>query len=743
MDGYRVSQSSFGRTEIIQPTPHPLDPPAALPAYAPPRGGLSDGRGGSNFWRVIWRRRWLAIGPVIVAVGLAIAYIATARPMYTSRGRMDIKPAGSRYAGDNSGDYYQLTNFLYTQREKLLSRDILASVLSMPANVPGAELIKDLRTFRNAANSVDTLRDGLEVEVGKKDDTVLVYFEGPDPNEAQAIVNAVVDNYIQYQTRPHKHSNGQDVLEAIKSKRDEVDHEITAKREQMTAMERQYGLLNGKEQDNVIFRQLASITQTLTAQHQETVKAKQDSDEAAKAVHRDRQADPNLGITTLADDEQSLRLQIGQMQQAIQLYQARYGPEHPTLQQARQRLESMTESYADAVERRYLRNKAIEDDLQKQFDEQNRKAIDVNAKMAEYSHLQEDAARLAKSIETYENRIHEIELQAAAGGVNIDFFDHASYAKQSQPAPKRTMALALLCGLMMGIGLAFFRDWMDDRLRSADEIRNSLAMPVLGVVPQMPAVVSPTVTAQKVVLDPTSDVAEAYRSLRTAIYFGAPKDRSKVILVTSPNSGDGKTTSAANLACVMAQAGKRVLLMDADLRNPRQHVVFGIKPSALGLSGVLAGQIAWGRAIQSTPLPGLDLMQCGPKPRNPSEMLNGHEFSELLETLTDKYDQIIIDSPPVMGLADSRIIAASCDLTLLVLRANKTTRKLSRLSRDGLAAVGANILGVIVNDVPRKSEAFDDSAYGYGRAYGEDKAEPNEPRRKRSLPALTKHDSHV
>src|SRR5436305_13751160 len=124
-------------------------------------------------------------------------------------------------------------------------------------------------------------------------------------------------------------------------------------------------------------------------------------------------------------------------------------------------------------------------------------------------------------------------------------------------------------------------EMMDNRLRSADQIRSSLSMPVQVIDPNMPAVRSPTVTAQKVVLDPTSDVAEAYRSLRTAIYFGAPKDRSKVILVTSPNSGDGKTTSAANLACVMAQAGKRVLLMDADLRNPRQHVVFGIKPSAL------------------------------------------------------------------------------------------------------------------------------------------------------------------
>jgi capsular exopolysaccharide synthesis family protein len=324
--------------------------------------------------------------------------------------------------------------------------------------------------------------------------------------------------------------------------------------------------------------------------------------------------------------------------------------------------------------------------------------------------------------------------------VNIDFFDKASDVKQSRPAPKRSFAVALLLGLAMGIGLAMFWDWMDDRLRSADEVRTSLQLPVLGVVPQMPAVVSPTVTAQKVVLDPTSDVAEAYRSLRTAIYFGAPKDRSKTILVTSPTPGDGKTTTAANLACVMAQAGKRVLLVDADLRSPRQHIVFGVKPTALGLSGVLSGQVDWERAVQTTPLPGLELMQCGPKPRNPSEMLNSPEFSELLEMLTDKYDQVIIDSPPVMGLADARIIAASCDLTILVLRAEKTTRKLSTMARDGLAAVGAHVLGVIVNDVPRKSESYYDGAYAYGHSYVERPTEQPSPRRKTSIRALTQSE---
>jgi capsular exopolysaccharide synthesis family protein len=503
-------------------------------------------------------------------------------------------------------------------------------------------------------------------------------------------------------------------------------------------------VLTGKDQENVVFRQLGNLSQNLAAQHAETLKAKQESEEAARIVHRDpRLINPGqnggIGVLTGADDEQALRAQLIQLQQNLQLYQSRYMADHPQIRALQQRIENVAAAYSDAIERRYLRSKVLEEDLQKQFDTQNARAIDVSAKIAEYGRLEGDADRLRKLIDTLETRIHGVELQAAAGGVNIDFFEQAttsSQIRQSHPAPIRTFGAALLAGLCLGMGMAMFFDWMDDRLRSAEEIRSSLSMPVLGIVPQMPAVRSPTVTAQKVVLDPTSDVAEAYRSLRTAIYFGAPKDRSKTILVTSPMPGDGKTTTAANLACVMSQAGKRVLLVDADLRDPRQHIVFGVKPSALGLSAVLAGQITWERAIQTTPIPGLELMQCGPKPRNPSEMLNSGEFTELLETLIEKYDQVIIDSPPVMGLADARIIAASCDLTILVLRAEKTTRKLSLMARDGLAAVGAHVLGVIVNDVPRRSESYYDGAYTYGHAYSDQQPEEAKPRRKTPIRAL-------
>src|SRR5262249_30432476 len=152
--------------------------------------------------------------------------------------------------------------------------------------------------------------------------------------------------------------------------------------------------------------------------------------------------------------------------------------------------------------------------------------------------------------------------------------------------------------------------------------------------------------------DPMSDVAEAYRTVRTAVYFGQSSGVAKTLLVTSPSPGDGKTTLASNLAIAMAQAGNRILLLDADFRKPTQHKIFELD-KRMGLSSVLAGQAKLADAIQHTSVPGLDVLPCGPIPANPSEILNSQTFADLLEQLTGRYDHVLLDSPPVMPVTDA------------------------------------------------------------------------------------------
>ncbi|HUQ68414.1 MAG TPA: CpsD/CapB family tyrosine-protein kinase, partial [Planctomycetaceae bacterium] len=215
-------------------------------------------------------------------------------------------------------------------------------------------------------------------------------------------------------------------------------------------------------------------------------------------------------------------------------------------------------------------------------------------------------------------------------------------------------------------------------------------------------------------IDPASEVSESYRSLRTAVYFGGSNGRARTILVTSPERGDGKTTVTSNLAISMAQAGERVLLIDADLLAPMQDMIFQIN-GRTGLANVLNGKESLESAVRRTGVEGLELLPAGVAARNPSEVLNSQAFIDLLEELAEKYDRVIIDSPPLLAVTDARIIAASSDATVLVLRAGKSNRKLSEVSLDGLGSVGAKVLGVVVNDVRRRGGY---QQYGYYGRYG-------------------------
>jgi capsular exopolysaccharide synthesis family protein len=223
---------------------------------------------------------------------------------------------------------------------------------------------------------------------------------------------------------------------------------------------------------------------------------------------------------------------------------------------------------------------------------------------------------------------------------------------------------------------------------------------------------------QKVFLESKSIAAEAYRTIRTAVFFGAPKGEAKTILVTSPAPGDGKSTLVSNLAIAMAQAGQKTLILDGDFRRPVLHKIFEIDDK-IGVSSVLAGNHILDAAIQPGPVEGLDILCCGPEVPNPSELLNSDTFAATLKELSNRYERIIIDSPPVGPVADSQILAALCDICLLVLRAEKSTKRQGRQARDSLLSVGAHILGAVVNDVSRKHGRYGYySKYGYYSSYG-------------------------
>ena len=380
--------------------------------------------------------------------------------------------------------------------------------------------------------------------------------------------------------------------------------------------------------------------------------------------------------------------------------------------------QKLRESYLARVTRRVQMAKQRERQLFDNFDEQQKKAFDLNTTEYEYGAIKNDYERTARLVNLLEERIKDINVSEDTGVVTVTVIEPARPGDAPiRPDKRRILGMGLIIGLVLGIGVAFGMEFLDQRIHSTEEVAALLGVPVLGLVPNISTNESPSVRGRKVLLEPSSDISESYRTIRTAVYFAARDEKTKKLLITSPAPGDGKTTSASNLAISMAQAGQRVLLVDADFRRPTLHKIFEIIPE-IGLSSVMSGLAPLEKAIYRTEVENLHLLPCGPIPRNPSEILNGQAFADLLEGLERKYDHIVIDSPPVAPVTDARILGALCDETILVLRAEKSTRRVSEHARESLVSVGANILGVIVNDVPRNRKGYRYySGYGYGYRY--------------------------
>jgi capsular exopolysaccharide synthesis family protein len=342
--------------------------------------------------------------------------------------------------------------------------------------------------------------------------------------------------------------------------------------------------------------------------------------------------------------------------------------------------------------------------------------LKLNVQAAEYGKLAADLQTKQEFSKVLDDRIKVLEVAQNADQIinDVEIIEPAAAPDSpSFPKPKRTLAAATVAGALLGIGLALLRDRRDGRMHSVEEIQTVVGLPILGVVPAMSGRRTAVARAMTVHLDPRSVVAESYRTIRTAVYFGTNGSRAKTLLISSPEPGDGKTTSASNLAIAIAQTGRSVLLLDADFRKPTQHKNLDVKDS-VGLSSVLAGRETLERAIQRTGVEGLDILPCGPIPANPSEILNSREFGELIDSLAMRYDHILFDSPPVNAVTDARILGAVCDATILVLRADKSTRKSGEHARNALMAVGAKVLGAIVNDAPNRKgyEVYGGSYYG-------------------------------
>jgi capsular exopolysaccharide synthesis family protein len=672
--------------------------------------------------KVLWRQRIVIVACLALALLSTGLYLYFATPLYRSQAQLHVRPAGGvgqQLVNRDDPTRSQAPGAVspFREAEILTSTPILAATLGDPA-------IQELQTFADVESRFDYLKSHLKVEVDSNE-LITVSFLCPVPQDAAKVVDSVVKSYTTFQTKKNRTPTDQ-VLERLTAEGKQLETARNEKRDEVDAFTRKHGIIAGAKDGggDIQLERMKTLAAALTSAQVETLGAKNTYDQALRSIADDpeklravKDIQAARGLTPVTpEDEAMLRQELSQTQTKLEEMRQRYLPNHQIIRRLERRMAELGIAYVAAMERRFLSAQQREGDLQKAFEAQQKLAAERSADLVQYTRLDQDLQAVQQKLVANDKLIDDARRQVAgSAAVEVDVMDQPRMASRpSVPDSRTVIPWGLGAGLLLGLCLAFARDRLDPHLHDTDEVKAVLGVPVIGTLPRMPENLAPAVRGQRVLLEPNSDVAEAYRALRTAINFGVPEGRAKTILIASPSAGDGKTTVASNLAIALAQGGKRVLLLDADLRQPAQHETFGVENHA-GLVDILAHDLAPAEVAQKTLVPNLELIPAGPSPENPADLLNGPHFVELMDELADRYDHVVIDSPPVLAVTDARVIAASVDVTLLVLRADRADRRRSGAARDGLVGVGANLLGLVMNFAARATDGYPaDAAYRAG-----------------------------
>jgi len=332
----------------------------------------------------------------------------------------------------------------------------------------------------------------------------------------------------------------------------------------------------------------------------------------------------------------------------------------------------------------------------------------------EDKHKKANIDRLGLLFNNTSQAISEVHMNAGMGGVTALVLQHARTAIKISPIMERFLGMGALLGAMAGLGIAYLIEMADRSFRKPEDIIREFGVPIMGHIPFM------TEQRMKISADgnkfdrsaitvhlPRSRPAEAFRAIRTAVCFSAMAGEHRVISVTSPAAGDGKSTLALNLAVSLAQSGKRTVLLESDLRRPKVHKLTGVE-NKVGVVDVLRGTSEIESAVQTTQVPDLFIIPCGSRPKDPAELLARPEYETLLEDLRSRFDYVIVDTPPILAVTDPAGVAARVDGVIVCMRLSRHTRDLGKRTIDSLRDIGATVSGVVINGVEERD------AYGYG-----------------------------
>jgi len=743
--------------------------------YTAAPGGARDEEGVHlmDYWRVIVVRRWTVIAVLFTVVATTLIWTFKQTPVYQAKVSIQIDRESNNvlsfkdvYDVETSTDDTLKTQFEVLKARTLARRVIedlhLDQIEEFQPSEPGliGSYVAGIRSVllppAPASGEPDRLRpvideylDRLLVTPVRQSRLATVTFEAKDPQLAARILNAHANNFIE-QNFQYKWEATQKASAFLKGQITTLQSNLEKAEDKLQA----YG-----RENQILFTEQGRNTATEKLQQIEEEYTKAQSDRFVKESYNGLVRAGNTDALPQLQNNQliaGLTTQLAELHKEESQLAVTFGADYPRRQRVRSQIEELEKPIAAEKERivktvqaEYSASVERERLLAEAAKQQRDVVNQVNEQIIQYNIIKREVDSDKQLYEGLLTRLNEAGVSADLRASNIRIVDTAEVPHEPvRPRKALNLALSLAVGLVFGVGLAFFQEYMDDTIKTAEDINRYLNVPTLGLVPKLGSLqgrrgngygygygrgkAEKALTPAQPKIDliaheaPSSLMAEAYRSIRTSLLLSSPDHPPRSVLVTSATPSEGKTVTAINLAISLTQTGARVVLVDADMRKPRVHTAFELTNS-IGLSSVLTGTTALKNAIEESSIPNLFIIPCGPVPPNPGELIVANRFRELMQVLPQYFDYVIVDSPPISNVSDARILASVCDGTILVVKALSTSRHQGHSAVEYLYEAHARLAGVVLNDLDVRAAGSYYSYYYSKYSYSHSRGSRQEP----------------
>jgi polysaccharide biosynthesis transport protein len=685
-----------------------------------------------KYWLTIFKHRYLIAG--IAAAALLLGLIATLlmTPMFRAtasiqidREAINVVNVGAVQAEENTGGL----DFFQTQHELLASRTLAERVVSTlgltddarfsgPAEQSTLSIMKNFifgvadpgesTIERRTAKTIQHLQSILTISPVRGSRVVKISIDHPIGEMAQHVSNGVADAFIS-SNLDRKYDASAYARKFLEGRIQQLKLKLQESETQLVKYAEQQGIINLSDNQSLVGADLEAINTRLSESKNERARLQLEWDQARTTK--------GFGLAQILDskaiqENRKLRTElVAEYQQKLALFK----PAFPAMLQLKAQIEELDAqaqgeiaAIKSSIKSRYLAAKDEEKLLTQRLETTKAEVVSQRNRRIQYNILQREVDTNRTLYDGLLQRYKEIGISGTVGTNNVSIVDHASLPERPRsPRLLLNLGLALLAGLGAGLLVAFALDFLDDTFKSPEDVERDVGLSVIGIIP----VPKSGATIDGELNDQRSGVAEAFRSLRTGLQFSTAEGLPKTLLITSSQPTEGKTTSTIALAKTLTQLGLKVLIIDGDLRNASVHKHLRCR-NDVGLSNYLAGAKLPDDVVQPSGVDGLTVITSGPLPPNPAELLAGPRMSSLLSLGAEAFDIVLIDGPPVMGLADSPLLSSVAQGTLFVVAANETRKSIVAVARKRLLFARANFIGVLLSK-------FDSRQIGYGYGYGE------------------------